>query len=116
MDIVYIHRFTVADLNPRTINIIQRVYKKDFELFGYSLAPEDSKNGPVMAVLDIAPVSEASTSDTTENVDKEDKKRDSTETSVTAAEVNGAEMTGASDDTGTKVSSDEDKPSKKQKV
>ena len=84
------------------------MYKKDFELFGYSLAPEDSKNGPVMAVLDVALASEASTSDVTENVEKEDKKRDSTETSVTTAEVNVGEVAG--------VSSDEDKPSKKQKV
>ena len=29
-------KFQVKDLLPKTVNIIKRVYKKDFELFGYS--------------------------------------------------------------------------------
>lgn len=118
-------RFKVADINPRTINIIQRVYKKDFELFGYSLAPEDSMNGPVMAVSNISLVPPiTSNSDVTNDKngnskssdDKADKKRDSTESSAAAAEVHGGEVVDVSEGTSTEVIADEDKPPKKQKV
>ena len=36
-----IKKFTVKDLNETSINLIKKIYKKDFEMFGYSMSIND---------------------------------------------------------------------------
>ena len=93
--------------------MIQRVYKKDFELFGYSLAPEDSKNGPIKALVESVLNTADNTASDAAKSDKQDMKSGSADDAVAATA--GAD-TVENDGDAAENKAREEKPSKKQKV